>query len=177
MKINKMKKCICLCLGAIMLFSASMTTKAATVQKGAYPTRTGVILVTPDAYKNLIPTGHAAMVLNKSLVVESLSSGVVIRSNNWKSTKKTVYGVTVKATTCAQDTKAAQWCTNQIGKPYNWNYFDTTTRKKFYCSHLIWAAYLDLYQINMNTNIFGKAVHPMELVYSSKTSTIYYYSK
>ena len=176
MKMRNMKKCLCLCLGAMLLFSASMTTKAAT-QSGTYPTRAGVILVTPDAYKNLIPTGHAAIVLNQSRVVESLSSGVAIRSNNWRSTKKIIYGVTVNATNNTQDARAAQWCVNQVGKPYNWNYFDINTRKKFYCSHLVWAAYNDLYGINMNTSTFGKAIHPMELVNSSRTSIVYRYSK
>ena len=42
--------------------------------------------------------------------------------NNWKSTKKKVYGVTVKSTTAAQDAKAAQYCKNQVGKKYNLNY-------------------------------------------------------
>ena len=32
---------------------------------GKYPVRKGTILVTSDAYKGLIPTGHAAMVWNE----------------------------------------------------------------------------------------------------------------
>lgn len=46
-------------------------------KKGSqYPVRKGVILVTPDKYKGLIPTGHAAIVYKVNKVVESLSKGV-----------------------------------------------------------------------------------------------------
>lgn len=29
----------------------------------------------------------------------------------------------------------------QVGKPYNWNFFDITTTSKFYCSQLAWRAW------------------------------------
>lgn len=45
--------------------------------------------------------------------------------------------------------------------------------KKFYCSQLVWAAFKDNYGIDLDTSDFGDAVHPMELVNSSKTYTIY----
>lgn len=173
---RKLKKAICLCLGAGMLLGSPVTSMAAT-QSGTYPTRKGTILVTPDAYKNLIPTGHAAMVWNSSNVIESLSGGVGVHPNNWKTKKKKIYGLTVKNTTTAQDKRAASWCKSQVGKKYNWNYFDVSTRKKFYCSQLVWASFKDLYNIDLNTSLFGKAIHPMELVNSNKTSIIYTYSK
>ena len=176
MNINKIKKSLCLTLGTMMIFSSTLTSHAAT-EVGPYPTRRGVILVTPDAYKNLIPTGHAAIVWSDTKVIESLSDGVGIHKNNWKKTKKKIYGVTVVSTNTGQDRSAALWCKNQKGKAYNWNYLDTKTRKRFYCSHLIWAAYKDKYNIDLNTSLFGKAVHPMELVNSSKTVTLYTYTK
>ena len=145
---------------------------------GKYPTRKGTILVTSDAYKNLIPTGHAAIVWNSSRVIESVSRGVVWGNNNWRQTKKNIYGLSVKATTVSQDAKAADWCRKQIGKKYNYNYFSNSTRAKFYCSQLVWAAFKDLYRIDLDTSLFTKyAVHPMELVYSNKTALIYRYSK
>lgn len=61
----------------------------------------------------------------------------------------------------------------QLGKPYNYNYFNVSTRKKFYCSQLVWVAFKDNYGIDLDTSDFGDAVHPMELVNSSKTYTIY----
>lgn len=140
---------------------------------GIYPTRKGLILVTADAYKDLIPTGHAAIVYNATTVVESLAKGVTTGNNNWNESKKSCYGVTVKGTTITQDEAAANWCYNQISKPYNFIYLNTSTREKFYCSQLIWAAYLDNYGIDLNTDTFWNAVHPLELVSSDKTKLVY----
>lgn len=56
---------------------------------GVYPTRKGVILVTADVWKGVVPLGHAAIVYSATDVVESLSQGVVIGRNNWNTTKET----------------------------------------------------------------------------------------
>ncbi len=140
---------------------------------GTYPTRKGVILVTPDKLKGIIPTGHAAIIYSSTRVVESLSGGVTTGNNNWNKTRKKCYGVTVIGTTTTQDSNAANYCYKQIGKPYNWNYLNVSTRSSFYCSHLVWAAFKDLYGIDLNTGSYGAAVHPMELVNTSRTSKIY----
>lgn len=63
------------------------------------------------------------------------------------------------------------------GKKYNFDYLDVNTRKKFYCSQLVWASYKDKFGIDLNTSAYGAAVHPMELVNNSKTVTQYTYSK
>ena len=47
------------------------------------------------------------------------------------------------------------------------------TRAKFYCSQLVWASYLDLYEIDLNTSTLGSIITPMELVNTDKTYTIY----
>jgi len=65
------------------------------------------------------------------------------------------------------------WCKGKIGKPYNYNYLNVKTRKKFYCSQLVWAAFKDKYKINMNRSEYGAAVHPLELVASSETMLLY----
>ena len=148
----------------------SSTTTSST---GTYPTRNGVILVTADAYKGLIPTGHAAIIWTYGTVVESLSGGVTTGPSNWYSTKKTCYGVTVRGTTNDQDNEASNWCYNQFGKKYNFDYFNPYTRSKFYCSQLVYAAFLDLYGIDMNTSASGVAVHPMALVNTPETSLLY----
>lgn len=140
---------------------------------GSYPTRKGVILQTDDAYKGLIPTGHAAIVYSSSKVVESISSGVVLGNNNWSSTKKTCYGLSVIGTSMENDAAAANWSYRQIGKPYNYNYLNRDRRDKFYCSQLVWAAYKDNFGIDLDTSEFGNAVHPVELRKSSRTYTIY----
>ncbi|MBE6081073.1 MULTISPECIES: YiiX/YebB-like N1pC/P60 family cysteine hydrolase [Tissierellales] len=140
---------------------------------GTYPTRKGVILVTADKLKGIIPTGHAAIIYSSGTVVESLSNGVTTGNNDWNRTRGTCYGVTVTSTTISEDASAANYCYNKIGLPYNFNYLNPYTRSKFYCSQLVYAAFLDLYDINLDTAAFAIAVHPMELVNTDKTMTIY----
>lgn len=139
----------------------------------SYPIRKGVILITGDKYKNLIPSGHAAIIYSSSEVVESLENGVVLGKNNWNSSHGTVTGLSVNRTSAFQDAKAADWCYSQRGKPYNFNFFDKYTRSSFYCSQLVWAAYFDLHGVDLDTPAFGSAVYPGELAASSYTNTIY----
>lgn len=147
----------------------NITTRAT----GSYPTRKGVILVTDDKYKGIVPTGHAAIIYSASRVVESLENGVVTGANNWNTSKSTCYGVTVKGTTTSQDAAAADWCYNQLKKPYNWSWLDKDRRDAFYCSHLVYAAFIDKYDINIDTDAFLTAIHPSEIVDSSNTTIIY----
>ena len=140
---------------------------------GSYSKRKGVILVTPDFLKGLIPTGHAAIGYSSTQVVESVSSGVVRGSHNWNTAKSQAYEVTPKGTSAAQDVTAANWANGKLGKPYNYNYLNTGTRSEFYCSQLVWAAFKDNFGIDMNTILFLNAVHPMELVNNDKVNLIY----
>lgn len=144
-----------------------------------YPTRKGVILVTADAWKGVVPTGHAAIIYSSDKVVESNSGGVEVGKNNWSTAKETAYGVDVNNTSSGQESSAANYCYNKVGLPYNWNFYRMDYRDKFYCSHLVRSAFLDLYGVDLNTSEFDspngglKAIHPMELVTTTKTSTIY----
>ena len=140
---------------------------------GSYPRRKGNILVTSDAYKNLIPTGHAAIVYSSNSVVEALANGVVKGKNNWNTSKRTCWGVTVSWASNSEEAAASDWCYRQIGKPYNYNYLNTSTRSCFYCSQLVWAAFKDMYGVDLNTPAFGNAVHPLELVDSGETTILY----
>lgn len=155
--------------------SAMKLSAARSTSTGTYPTRRGVILVTADAYKGLIPTGHAAIVVSATQVIESLSDGVQYGKNNWYSTKDTCYGVTCGSTSVNQDSCTVNRIEQQgyIGLPYNFNYLNVDTRSKFYCSQLVWAAYKDALGIDLNTSTYGAAVHPLELVNSTHTVTIY----
>ena len=151
---------------------ASLQTKALS-SMGSYPRRKGVILVTGDAFIGLIPTGHAAIIYSDDYVVEALWDGVTVGLNNWDKEKHTCYGVTVKGTTTTQDKIAANWCMNQRWKDYNLLFYNTGTRSCFYCSQLVWAAFKDNFGIDLNTEHFGAAIHPMELVWTNKTRKIY----
>ena len=173
----------------IAMFMAVMTTavwtgmagSAQAKECGVYPSRPGTILVTPDNQNKMARVfnlGHAAIVLNKSTVVEAALPHVTTSKNAWRSRAQVrkVYGLSVRKTSPAQDKKAAKWCRKQVGKPYNFNYTNVKTRKKFYCSQLVWAAFKDNCKINLDTAAFGKMVAPMELVNSNKTDLIYTYS-
>jgi len=110
-------------------------------------------------------------------VVESVQNGVVRGRNNWNTARTKVTGVWVIGTSQSQDNTAVNWAYNRIGKPYNYNFYNMSTRSKFYCSHLIWAAYKDNFSIDLNTSKYdilgGKAIAPTELISTSKTKTIY----
>jgi uncharacterized protein YycO len=149
-----------------------------------YPTTKGYILVTPDAYKGIVPLGHSALVWDKNKVIEATTKGVVLGPNNWKLTKKKVFGLKVKNLSNANMSKAANYAYKFLKKPYNYTFNDTKTRTKLYCSQLIWAAYLDLFNINLDTSFLGQAnktnkgmIHPVELINSKNTETIYYHAK
>lgn len=49
-------------------------------------------------------------------------------------------------------TAVAEYCLAQVGKPYNVNYFNSTTEEAFYCSQLAYLAYLP-HGINLNTEM------------------------
>lgn len=139
-----------------------------------YPTRSGVILVTSDSNLLGFHYGHAGIVLTPSTTVESMQNGVARFPNTWNSRYNAVQGITVKDTTITQDAEASQWCDEQVGKPYNWNFFNTSTRSHFYCSQLVWAAFHDLYGINIDTNSsIPGVIIPVDLPNQSDVTTIY----
>lgn len=145
----------------------------ATTATGTYPTFKGTILVTADKFSGIIPTGHAAIIFRYDTVVESLAQGVTWGPNDWNYSKQTAYGAEVKGVTSMEAQLAANWCLNQEGKPYNYNFFDTMTRDRFYCSQLVWAAFYDLYNVDISTSDFGTAIYPMEILNSPNVQVIY----
>lgn len=146
---------------------------------GAYPTTKGSILVTPDKLKNILPLGHAAIVENKNYVYEATAKGVVRGLNNWNKTKKITFGLKVNNTTSQQLNEVMDYIKKQENKKYNFNFFNTKIRDKFYCSQLIFSAFYDVLDINLDTNLFGNAakkgaIHPLELVLSKNTKVVYF---
>lgn len=141
---------------------------------GTYPTRSGVILVTSDSNLLGFHYGHAGIIWSPSTTIESMSDGVQRFPNTWNSRYNNVQAISVDDTTPAQDEDAANWCSDQVGKPYNWNFFNTATRSKFYCSQLVWASFKDLYSINIDSDssIPGVIV-PVDLPNQSNVYTLY----
>lgn len=150
--------------------------------KEKYPIKAGTILVTTDAFKKVLPIGHSAVVVNKDYVYEATSKGVVRGKNNWLQTKKKMYAIRVNKLNDKQHKKIVDYSKKQLNKKYNYNFFNTKTRKKFYCSHLAWSAIYDTFNINTDTYLFNKAgtknaaIHPIELVMSKNTKTVFYYA-
>lgn len=69
-----------------------------------FPNQRGLILVTDDPYKGLIPTGHAGISFGEKLAVESLGDGVGLRPDSlWWKYKKHIFVLKVKKTTPEQD--------------------------------------------------------------------------
>lgn len=150
--------------------------------KKSYPSRPGVILVTNDGKSGQV-LGHAGIILNKDTTIESFpasglaadsgkaKNGVYYYDNNWNYKYKKVYGLSVKNTSKKTDASAAGYAKYYIGRPYNWNFADIETNKKFYCSQLVYKAYKHKAHKNLN---YGKGpVHPIDLVKTKHTSIIY----
>lgn len=76
-------------------------------------------------------------------------------------------------TNASQDATTADWAIRQVGKPYSLQYWNINRRDKFYCAHLVWAAFRDTAGVDLNTRAYGAAIHPMELVGNPKTAVIY----
>lgn len=142
-----------------------------TASFGTYPTRYGVILVTTDNTTFGINHGHAGIIWTSTTTVESLSNGVTRMPNTWNNYYNTVYGVTCSSTTASQDNDASNWCNAQVGKPYNYVFTDTSTRSRFYCSHLVWAAFKDKFGVNLDDD--GGIIWPVDLVNTKNTYIIY----
>lgn len=161
---------------------------AAVVNKatGTYPrgkNSKGTILYTKDtAHKVARVVGHAAIVYDNnaknSKVIEATSKGVVKGNNNWDN-KKHCRAAVVSSLSVAKRAKVANKCATWVGKPYNWHFADVETRKSFYCSHLVWAGYIDSYNVNLDDNHKDPTqknfliVYPSELIASKKTSVTY----
>jgi uncharacterized protein YycO len=81
---------------------------------------------------------------------------------------------------------AVDFARAQLGKPYNYDYFSKPKvySEKYYCSQLVWAAYLvaSNYRINLDENDgafswkYFYSVAPQEVYDDPMTHTIYYHS-
>jgi hypothetical protein len=146
---------------------------------GVYPTTKGKILVTADWFKSLLPTGHAALVINQSSAYTALSNGVTVEPNDWYNPDRhqTAFGLDVTKTNATQEAKATDWCAQHVGKPYNYIFVLPSRTDAYYCSSLIWQAYQKTCNVNLNTSAWSllglNIVHPMEFVDSSQTTLLY----
>lgn len=145
---------------------------------GTWSWRDGVICYT-ESYASLpwFNNGHAGIVAVApyyySTVEANPNSGVSAIYGSWDVRfTGIVYQVGPLATTVLQDQQAAQWACNQIGKPYAFPIM-LTNRSKFYCSHLVYAAYLDTCGVNLDTLAWPGFIHPDELLNTNNVGIIY----
>lgn len=120
--------------------------------------------------------GHAGIVANNNWqTIESFAKdwspikkdGVQKYTNNWRRKGSLLYRPV--GATISQYKKAASYAESKVGKPYNWNFFDKKTTNSFYCSQLVWLAWLDA-GIDIEKGSFPNGVvSPADLANSSNT--------
>ncbi len=144
---------------------------------------TGDVLVTLDgsSSKGIFNVGHAGIVSNYSstYTVESFPEGdgrpdgVAHYPNNWAIRYNKVKGMYVSGAQSSHYTEAGKAARSLIGKPYNWVFTDKTTYAKFYCSQLVWRAWINQgWDIDAN---YGSVVTPSDII--NDAHTIAFYSK
>lgn len=122
----------------------------------------GDILVTPSTiFGNGPITGHAGMVdLNSDLTIESMASGGVRRyTNDWKTRYTKALCATVKN---ANPRQAVDYASSKVGSSYNYNFLNKWKTDTFYCSQLVWRAYIEQ-GIDLDKD-GGNAVLPTDLI-------------
>ena len=125
-----------------------------------------------DSGSAAIGAGHAAIVsTNHKKTIESYAEsfspvsmdGVVYLKNEWKKNSNSFLGIVESSD--KKRKAAAKYAFNQLGKPYNWNFFNKTATSKFYCSQLVWRSWQE-----QNVEIDGQpddtVVTPIELLKS-----------
>ena len=146
---------------------------------GSWSWRDGVICVT-DSYASVdwFNNGHAGIVgispYNYGVVEANPGDGVEVCYGSWvdRFGNGKVIQVGVTDTTTEQDHLAAEWATRQLGKPYEFPVL-LSNRDKFYCSHLVYAAYLETCDVDLNTIAWPGFIHPFELFNNDLVTVIY----
>lgn len=141
---------------------------------------TGDILVSYeiDSGSAAIGVGHSAIVsTNSEKTIESFAkdyspvnkNGVVYLPNEWKKTSKSFLGIV--DTTNSDRKAAAKYAYDQIGKPYNWKFFQKKRTDSFYCSQLVWRSWYEQ-DIEIDGNPDDDLVTPIELLKSDNVFVV-----
>ena len=151
--------------------------------QGSWSWRDGVICIR-DSYAFLAnyDNGHAGIVgiaPNYYCVIEANpGSGVENVYGAWHENNPSahVYQVGVTNTTVEEDAEAAEWADDQVGKNYGYPIITLLSdRTKYYCSHLVYAAYLDVCNVDLNTSSYPGLIHPYEILNNAQVTRIFTY--
>ncbi len=142
------------------------------VPNGYFPPniKPGQPLVTMDSStcKEIPFIGHAGIVYDAYQTIEAnpfRSDGVHYgTANDWYS-KKSLYILSSRDTSNMD--AAANYAERQVGKHYNWSFWDHVTTESFYCSQLVWRSYLDGLGIDLCPGACN-VVYPSDILDSSR---------
>jgi uncharacterized protein YycO len=139
------------------------------VLKGCFPPA-----LKTDSGSDDATIGHAAVVSEDTTkLIEAVDYGGKdnegrVRESNYNDffSKKGTYYWLYPKDKKASDSKgvyAAIYAKNQVGKPYNHNYFNKWSKDEFYCSSLCWRAWYEQ-DIHIGTPSFFPYVAPNDLI-------------
>ncbi|MGV1004078.1 MAG: YiiX/YebB-like N1pC/P60 family cysteine hydrolase [Candidatus Nanopelagicales bacterium] len=162
--------------------SASSAANPALVGEGSRSGTSGDFWVSlMDRSGSIGFAGHAAIVsTNSTVTIESFAKtaspinkdGVQKYANTWGA-RTDVLMLRPRGATLKDFTAAATYAEAQVGDPYNWNFLDKMTEKSFYCSQLVWRAWLNQ-GIDIEKGSFPNgAVTPADLVNSTNTYVVF----
>lgn len=147
------------------------------VPNGYFPgsIKKGQPLVTMDSSTcEEIPfIGHAGIVYSEYNTIEAnpfRTDGVHYGDPDDWWCKKTLYILSSKDTSNMSD--AANYSNKQIGKRYNWSFWDHETTDSFYCSQLVWRSYLDGLGIDLCPGALN-VIYPSDILDSSRLNLDY----
>ena len=101
---------------------------------GSWSWRDGLICVTDQGFGvGPFNTWHAGIIAPQKnySVAEAANSNSPVRLRKGKWTQGTVWQVGVKTTTIQQDWNAGHWAGEQVGKPYNLNFWNARQTNSF----------------------------------------------
>lgn len=108
---------------------------------------TGDILITPygQSFSGGSYTGHAGIIgTNGNNTIESrMEDGVQRRVNDWDTRYPKVIVAGVKGAKAKDCIAAMRDANSRVGAEYNWNYANKWATDKFYCSQLVWRAWIN----------------------------------
>lgn len=116
-------------------------------------------------------TGHSGLIIDADTIIESRADGVNLWPNKWTSRYTQIKACRVSRATTEMKRRAINYSIDQLGEPYNWNFFNKWATTTWYCSQLCWRAY---YEQGIDLE-YGNpfVITPADLIKSSETEVFF----